>query len=682
MSDSALRRQVAQLAAELARTQAEVRTLRRGARRPQLGHSSIDSGSLDVVDSETGQVRLRLGYQPDGSVGVVPEGGDPHPAPVAPVVEPIPSGLSVSWDGSLSGLDTLPADFDHVNVHVSSVDGFTPDASTFVGTITRSGGVLPVAPLEVGATYYVRLVPVGTGGVQGTPSPQASGVPAPVGGVPGPGSITETEIADDAISTPKLQAEAVTALKIAAQAIEAGHIQAAAIEAHHLMADLVLGTRIIAGDPAGARVELDQNGLRGYDADDALVFAITDDGDAIFSGDIIGSTISGSRILMGAAPDPHGAIEETSSGVQVRVQHGTRVAQLRASTDQANFLVARDAGDPSTPTVGFSTTSTGVQFVVDSSASIVDGLPSITGLATPSSAQLSLWSVRNDLGSARATHIATSASASAEWIDGSGSAVQVSAGSGSASMRFTAPESSDPSDQQGAGSLFANRSSSDDVAAVSLQSPRWEQTGSPASLRRSVLFAEGANASRSYTRMVHAARRVLVMGEATGGAWDTTSDGMLDVASTHSIRAPRHNTEVGKFNDITPSGTTNGEFVDFTAAQWDRVTVKTGFSGRVQIVVRAFGYSSQTTGSSLAIGWRTSNGDIDAHLDRAYYFVCGSTSYSQMLPCVEHTFYATLTPNTEYTFIPCWRKSSGAWGAAVHMSNRLHGTALLVTPLM
>lgn len=681
MSDSALRRQVAQLAAELARTQAEVRTLRRGSRRPQLGHSSIDSGSLDVVDSETGQVRLRLGYQPDGTVGVVPEGGDPHPAPAVPVVEPIPSGLSVSWDGSLDGLDTLPADFDHVNVYVSPEPGFTPSGATFVGTITRSGGALPVAPLEVGETYYVRLVPVGTGGVQGAPSPQASGVPAPVGGVPGPGSITETEIADDAISTPKLQAEAVTALKIAAQAIEAGHIQAAAITASKLEADLVLGTRIIAGDPAGARVELDENGLRGYDADDALVFAITD-GNAVFSGNITGSVISGSRILMGAAPDPHGAIEETSSGVQVRVQHGTHLAQLRASTDQANFLVARDAGDPSTPTVGFSTTSTGVQFVVDSSARTADGLPSITGLATPNSAQLSLWSVRNDLGSARATHVATSSSASAEWHSGTGSSVQVTAGAGSASMRFTPAEASDPADRQGAGSLFANRSPSDDIAAVSLQSPRWEMAGSPASLRRSVLFVEGANTDRPYTRMVHAARRILVMGEATGGAYDTTSDGMLDLASTHSIRAPRHDTMVGQFNDITPTGTPNGEFVDFTAAQWDRPTIKTGASGRVQVVVRAFGYSSQTTGSSLAIGWRTSNNDITAHLDRSYYFVCGSTSYSQMLPCVEHTFYATLTPNTEYTFIPCWRKSSGAWGSAVHMSNRLHGTALLVTPLM
>jgi len=319
VSEAALRRQVERIAAELARTQAEVQTLRRAARRPQLGDSSIDSGALEVRDPE-GATRLRLGYQPDGTVGVISEGGDPPPVPAGLVVEGIPAGLSVTWNATLSGDGDLPGDFDHVNVHVSEQDGFTPDEGTFVGTITRAGGSLPVAPLEVGTTYYVRLVGVTTSGVQGEPSAQASGVPEAVGGVPGPGSITETEIADDAISTPKLQAEAVTALKIAANAIEAGHILAGAVTAAKLESDLVLGTRIIAGSPGGARVELDDTGIRGYTDADELAFVIDDTGDAIFSGDIVGSEISGSRFLMGSAPGPHGTIEQTPNGVQVSVQ--------------------------------------------------------------------------------------------------------------------------------------------------------------------------------------------------------------------------------------------------------------------------------------------------------------------------------------------------------------------------
>ena len=616
MSDSALRRQVAQLASELARTQAEVRTLRRGARRPQLGHSSIDSGSLDVVDSETGQVRLRLGWQPDGTVGMVPEGGDPHPAPAVPTVEPIPSGLSVSWDGTLDGLEVLPSDFDHVNVHVSSADGFAPGASTFTGTITRSGGVLPVAPLEVGATYYVRLVPVGTGGVQGTPSPQASGVPAPVGGVPGPGSITETEIADDAISTPKLQAEAVTALKIAAQAIEAGHIQAAAITAAKLEADLVLGTRIIAGDPAGARVELDENGLRGYDADDALVFAITD-GNAVFTGNITGSEISGSRITIGDAPGNIGAIEDTAGVVRTRVTSSTgQRAQIAASDGQAEFTAW---ADPTTP-------------------SPVGGMFAQAGIVA-----MSMQSVAGDVTSP---------------------AVQIQASAGSAVVRLVANAPTDPDDRQGPGNLFANRSPSDDIAAVSLQSPRWEEPGDPASLRRSVLFAEGANTGRPYTRVVQAARRVIVMGEATGGGWDTTSDGMLELASTHSINAPRH---APARTDMAAQPTTagNGNWIAFTSGQMPSVSFKTGWSGRVRVTIQICGYNNNTLGATLSVGFALSGASsVPVSLARAAMVRSMGTTLNYGRQGSQ-VVYLDLAGNADYTLSPLWRTSSDeAWSTA------------------
>ena len=643
MSDSALRRQVAQLASELARTQAEVRTLRRGARRPQLGNSSIDSGSLDVVDSETGQVRLRLGYQPDGSVGVVPEGGDPHPAPVAPVVEPIPSGLSVSWDGSLSGLDTLPADFDHINVHVSSVDGFTPDTSTFVGTITRSGGILPVAPLEVGTTYYVRLVPVGTGGVQGTPSPQASGVPAPVGGVPGPGSITETEIADDAISTPKLQAEAVTALKIAAQAIEAGHIQAAAITASKLEADLVLGTRIIAGNPSGARVELDENGLRGYDADDALVFAIDDTGNAIFSGNITGSVISGSRIIIGAEPGNVGAIEDASGVVRTRVTSSTgERAQLAASDGQAEFTAWADPSQPA-PAAGM--------------------------VAQGGIVALSMQSVAGDA---------------------QASGIQLHASPNSTAIHLVPTAPTDADDKQGTAALFANRSATDDIAALSLQSPRWEEAGDPASLRRSVLFVEGANPIRPYTRMVQAARRLLVMGEATGGGYDTTSDGMLDLASTHSIRAPRHHTArtdmVSMPTQDSPAG---GLFVDFTSAQMPSVTFKTSWSGRTRVIIQMCGINYRTNASTIALGFRLSGaGAVAASLVRAA--MARSAGAGGPAASARPAFQIVdldLIGNSTYTLTPAWRISGGnaPWPPdddAMQLFDLAYQNSIIVEPLL
>lgn len=676
MSDPALRRQVARLASELARTQAEVHTLRRGARRPQLGNSSIDSGSLDVVDSETGQVRLRLGYQPDGSVGMVPEGGDPHPAPSAPVVEPIPSGLSVVWNGSLDGLEVLPADFDHVNVHVSNVDGFIPDNTSFVGTITRAGGVLPVAPLEVGATYYVVLVPVGTGGVQGAPSPQASGVPAPVGGVPGPGSITETEIADDAISTPKLQAEAVTALKIAAQAIEAGHIQAAAITASKLEADLVLGTRIIAGNPAGARVELDKNGLRGYDNDDALVFAV-DDGNAVFTGTVTGSEITGSRFTMGSG-DVTGQIEAVGSNVTQRVLSGPRQAQLFAGETIAEFSARLDTEDPSSPAAALYAMETQVGLTIDSSRLSADGLPSVTGTAFPGLAQLVLWSERNNNQTPFVALTADSGEVLGAWSAGDGSEVRLRATSATASALFTPPTASDPNDRSGPGYVFATRNANSHVAAVSLQSPRWEEPGSPTHHRRSIIFAEGANPAQPYARITQAARRVQVMGESTGSGYDTTTDGTLELLSTHSILAPRH-APLETVLDSNPTFSVSGSYVDFTAAQMPTIDFKTGWSGRVKISIMSAGYNATGNDTNLRLAFRLSGAQTIAAAPTRGTWMTNSGIGSTSRHMSTRIVVMNLQGNAAYTLHPQWYSSNNS--GAVTFSVAL-GNTIIVEPLM
>ncbi|MEU4330044.1 hypothetical protein [Nonomuraea dietziae] len=60
-----------------------------------------------------------------------------------------------------------------------------------------------------------------------------------------------------AIDTGHLQANAVTTDKLAAGSITAGKLQAI----------LTLSTRIVAGSPTGARVELNQNGLQAYNSE-------------------------------------------------------------------------------------------------------------------------------------------------------------------------------------------------------------------------------------------------------------------------------------------------------------------------------------------------------------------------------------------------------------------------------
>ena len=82
----------------------------------------------------------------------------------------------------------------------------------------------------------------------------------------GLGLITTTQIADDAISTPKIQAGsiqgqhiqagAIDSDQIAANAIQAGHIEAGAIGAQALAAQIVLADTLLTTGLAGRRVEI------------------------------------------------------------------------------------------------------------------------------------------------------------------------------------------------------------------------------------------------------------------------------------------------------------------------------------------------------------------------------------------------------------------------------------------
>lgn len=658
MSEAALRRQVERIAAELARTQAEVQTLRRAARRPQLGDSSIDSGALEVRDPETGATRLRLGYQPDGTVGVISEGGDPPPVPTGPVVEGIPAGLSVAWDASLAGEGDLPGDFDHVNVHVSEQDGFVPDEGTFVGTITRAGGSLPVAPLEVGTTYYVRLVGVTTSGVQGEPSAQASGVPEAVGGVPGPGSITETEIADDAISTPKLQAEAVTALKIAANAIEAGHILAGAVTAAKLESDLVLGTRIIAGSPGGARVELDDTGIRGYTDADELAFVIDDTGDAIFSGDIVGSEISGSRITIGAAPGNVGAIEATSGVVRTRVTASTgQHAQISADTGRAEFTAWADFNTAGGPAGGI--------------------------IAVPEQVALTLQSEIGDFSKPWTEQNALPGQAKSHWSSGNGSEVVIRALPDYSSIMLTAPPATDPNDAQNAGYIFTQRYA-DDIAAASIQGPVWSSGSGPERGKRSMLHLEGARPDRPHTRASHSAARHLFQQQYDMHAnVRDTADGVVELASTHSISAPRH-APVRTDMAAQPTASGDGNFQDFTTGQMPEVAFKTGWSGRARVTITMCGINNNTNASTIALGFRLSGaGTVPASLQRAAMVrSMGSGSATSSGRQQSVTVYLDLAGNADYTLTPAWRISGSTPWSGHQLFDLNYQNSIVVEPLM
>lgn len=232
------------------------------------------------MDGET--LRQRIGLHSDGTVGSSAMNGPVPPKPSTPVLTPGQLSLTVAWDGGFLDAAGAPADrptdLRHVEVHVSSTAGFTPDASTLQGTLAEAGSLV-VQPLEVVA-QHVRLISVTTSLVSSAPSSEASAMPLQVVAsdiVDGivtavkladnavteakiaSSAVTGTKIADDSISTPKLVAGSVQTSKIAAGAVDAGTIAAGAVttaklDALAVTADKVAANAVTAGKIAAGAV--------------------------------------------------------------------------------------------------------------------------------------------------------------------------------------------------------------------------------------------------------------------------------------------------------------------------------------------------------------------------------------------------------------------------------------------
>lgn len=306
------------LARELAEIRTALDTLRDSARVTQLENSTL-YGNL-TARSADGTVRAVIGVQSDGTWATVAQNGPPPDRPSTPIATPSMNGAIVTWNGQL--VSGTPADLMGVRIYVSRLgDAFVCDASTYVGTL-RHAGDFPVGPLDAGVTYWVKFRAQSTSvtadgtPLLGTESYAASVAPGQVvaaavlAGIVdslalaaeavqaaniAANAVTGTAIAPDSISSPHIVAQAIQTLHIAANAIAAGqiaadtitarelaalavaaeHIQANAIEAGMLQAGivdadklsalLVLASRIILGDPTGARMELDDTGLDQFD---------------------------------------------------------------------------------------------------------------------------------------------------------------------------------------------------------------------------------------------------------------------------------------------------------------------------------------------------------------------------------------------------------------------------------
>lgn len=144
---------------ELARQIEELRqlVLQRG---PQLGHSSMENGSIGEYDS-TGQLVARYGTQWDGTHVSASLAGPTPPAPAGVDGVSIPTGIAVRWDGTWTGGSSVvaPSDFTRAEVHVSTdpnLPGFGILFSTYRGSIeSPRGGEVQIAGLLSNTDYWI-----------------------------------------------------------------------------------------------------------------------------------------------------------------------------------------------------------------------------------------------------------------------------------------------------------------------------------------------------------------------------------------------------------------------------------------------------------------------------------------------------------------------------------------------
>lgn len=173
----------AQDAAEtLADYDRRLKALERG---PRLKNASMHDATIPIYDLDL-TVRQTVGKQPDGTYTVVDSNGPPPPVPSLPTIEARPGTLVITWDGTFAGGATPPADWDHVEVHVSIMSGYTPTDTTEVITFhSLKGGSVTLALDEV--PQYVILQAVSTSRTESPPTVEVTGTPLPP--TTGPGGV-------------------------------------------------------------------------------------------------------------------------------------------------------------------------------------------------------------------------------------------------------------------------------------------------------------------------------------------------------------------------------------------------------------------------------------------------------------------------------------------------------------
>jgi hypothetical protein len=141
-------------------------------RAPRLRNASLEGTALNVYNPDGTLVQV-IGQQSDGTYTTTDLNGPTPPVPSTPIVSTKPAIMTVRWDGQTADGSAVPLDFAHVDVHYSTVSGFTPSDATRATAIALRNGGSATLPMAAG-TYYVRLTMVSRSGVESGPSAEVT----------------------------------------------------------------------------------------------------------------------------------------------------------------------------------------------------------------------------------------------------------------------------------------------------------------------------------------------------------------------------------------------------------------------------------------------------------------------------------------------------------------------------
>jgi hypothetical protein len=289
-----------------------------------------------TVSDSTGTTRVIVGQQSDGTVTVKEVNGSAPAAPDAPTVAGGILGLVVGWDGLLAGAQPL-SDFLYVQVHCSSVSGFTPSSATLVGTMSV-GGLFGIGSLTAGTTYYVKLVALNRSRNASVPSTQEPGVPTSVPANIGPGSVPGTAIQTGTITSTQIAANAgITGSQLAANAgIVAGQVSFTARNIGGIT------TSVQATQPSSAVANdlwfNSSNGYQLYQYNGSAWVAYQYGTQAIAAGSVTAALIAANTIT--AAQIASGTITATQIAAGTIVGTNIAAGTLTATLFQAGIVIA------------------------------------------------------------------------------------------------------------------------------------------------------------------------------------------------------------------------------------------------------------------------------------------------------------------------------------------------------